>query len=174
MKITPKTLELISELTKNAKKSDRDIAKSLNISQPTVTRMRKKLEDKKYITEYTTILDLSKLGFEIISFIFFKTKKSGGKRVKDAAHEMIRNNPYILYAGFGNGLRGQDTILVCIHKDFTEYTTCLDEFKRRWHDNIDQLDSFLVPIKSFSPKPFSFRTLGEIIRYSEILKKQNK
>jgi DNA-binding Lrp family transcriptional regulator len=79
MKITQKTIELISELSKNAKKSDRDIAKSLNISQPTVTRMRKRLEDKKYITEYTTILDLSKLGFEIISFIFFKTKKSGGK-----------------------------------------------------------------------------------------------
>jgi len=174
MKITSKMLELISELSKNAKKSDRDIAKSLNISQPTVTRMRKKLEDKKYITEYSTILDLSKLGFEIVSFIFFKTKRIGGKRVKDSAHEMIRTNPNILYAGFGNGLHGQNTMLVCIHKDFTDYTNCLEDFKKRWEDNIDHLDSFLVSIKSFSPKPFSFRALGEILKYSEILKKQNK
>lgn len=173
MKITKKTLELISELTKNAKKSDRDIAKTLGISQPTVTRMRKKLEDKKYITDYTTILDLSKLGFEIVSFIFFKTKKTGGKKTKDAAHEIIRSNPYILYAGFGSGLHGQDTMLVCIHKDFTEYTKCIEEFKRKWQDNIDHLDSFLVAIKSFTPKPFSFRNLGEIIKDSETLKQKD-
>ena len=62
MKITKKMLDLISELAKNAKKSDRDIAKKLNISQPTVTRMRKKLEDNRYILEYTAVLDFKKLG----------------------------------------------------------------------------------------------------------------
>jgi DNA-binding Lrp family transcriptional regulator len=157
-------LELISELTKNAKKSDRDIAKILGISQPTVTRLRKKLEDKGYISEYTTILDLSKLGFEIVSFVFFKTYKVGGKRVESAAHNMIRQNPHIVFAGFGNGLHGQNTMLVCIHKDFTEYTKCLEDFKKRWENDIDHLDSFLVSIKSFSPKPFTFRDIGKLIK----------
>ncbi len=164
MKINKKMLDLISELTKNAKKSDRDIAKKLKISQPTVTRLRKKLEDKGYITDYTTLLDLSKLGFEIVSFIFFKTKKGGGKKIENAAHSMIRENPNIVYAGFGSGLHGQNTMLVCIHKDFTDYTKCLEEFKKRWKDNIDHLDSFLVSIKSFSPKPLSFRGVGEILK----------
>jgi len=168
MKITKKMLDLISELTKNAKKSDRDIAKILNVSQPTVTRMRKKLEDKGYIADYTTVLDLSKLGFEVIAFIFFKTKKTGGKRTADAAHEMIRQHKKIVFAGMGNGLSGQDALLISVHKDFTDYTKFIGEIKKKWHDNISGLDSFLVSIKTFSPKPFSFRDLGKLIRDSKL------
>jgi DNA-binding Lrp family transcriptional regulator len=47
-------LEVFFELIKNSKKSDRDIAKKLNISQPTVTRVRKKLE-RTVIKAYTLV-----------------------------------------------------------------------------------------------------------------------
>lgn len=164
MKVNKKMLDLLSELAKNAKKSDRDIAKILNTSQPTVTRLRKKLEEKGYISEYTIIPDLSKLGFEIISFIFFKTKKFGGKRAKDMAHSFISKNSNILYAGSGSGLHGQNTMFVCLHRDFTDYTRCIEKFKIKWAEDIDHMDSFLVTIKSFTPKPFSFRSLGELLK----------
>lgn len=163
MKITNKMLDLISELTKNAKKSDRDIAKKLNISQPTVTRMRKKLEDKKLIVEYTAILNLARLGFELVAFVFFKTKKIGGKKVKNAAHDIINQHKKIVYAGMGNGLSGQDTLIVSVHKDFTDYANFIEEIKRKWRDNITDVESFLVSIRSFSPKPFSFKDLGNLI-----------
>ena len=39
-----KLTKLLLELVKNSKRSDRDLAKALDVSQPTVTRMRKKLE----------------------------------------------------------------------------------------------------------------------------------
>ena len=173
MKITKKMLDLISELTKNAKKSDRDIAKKLNISQPTVTRMRKKLEDKGYILEYTTVLDIKKLGFEIIAFTFFKTKKIGGKKVGDKAHDIITQHPKIVFAGFGHGLSGQNCSLVSIHKDFTDYTKFLNETKKKWCNNISDVGSFLVSVKSFSPKFLSFRDVGKLIKDSQIQELKN-
>jgi len=45
-------VKLLFELIKNSKRSDRDLAKILGISQPTVTRLRKVLE-KEAITQYT-------------------------------------------------------------------------------------------------------------------------
>jgi len=164
MKINKKMLDLISELTKNAKKSDRDIAKKLKISQPTVTRMRKKLEDKGYITNYTTILDLSKLGFEIVAFIFFKAEKTGGKKVAISAHQLISQYSNIIYAGLGNGLRGQNCLIVSLHKNFTDYTRFLEEIKKSWSKRVCDWDTFLVTMKAFSPKPLSFGGVGELIK----------
>jgi DNA-binding Lrp family transcriptional regulator len=46
-----KIITLLYELMKNSRKSDRDLAKILDVSQPTVTRMRRKLETSEYISE---------------------------------------------------------------------------------------------------------------------------
>jgi len=82
-----RVVSVFSELLRNSKKSDRDIAKKLNISQPTVTRIRRKLETSGYISEYTIIPNFPKLGFEICAFIFFNANKCGGKNVKNKAHD---------------------------------------------------------------------------------------
>ena len=50
-------LRLVAELMKNSRKSDRELAKILGISQPTVTRIRNKLEREGVIREYTAIPD---------------------------------------------------------------------------------------------------------------------
>jgi DNA-binding Lrp family transcriptional regulator len=59
-------LRLISELMKNSRRSDRQLSKVLGISQPTVSRMLKKLEKEGVIKEYTMIPDFTKLGYELI------------------------------------------------------------------------------------------------------------
>ena len=69
-----KLVKLLFELIKNSKRSDRDLAKTLNISQPTVTRLRKTLE-KEAIEQYTVIPDLSYMGFEIVALTFARTKE---------------------------------------------------------------------------------------------------
>jgi len=37
-------LKLVSELLKNSRRSDRDLAKTIEVSQPTVSRLLKKLK----------------------------------------------------------------------------------------------------------------------------------
>jgi DNA-binding Lrp family transcriptional regulator len=63
--------EIISELIKNSRLSDRQVAKKLGTSQPTVTRRRTQLE-KEGMLDYTGVPDLKKLGFEILAFTFGK------------------------------------------------------------------------------------------------------
>jgi len=68
-KLKGKMLKLISELIKNSRRSDREIAKTIGVSQPTVSRLIKKLE-KERLLDYTSTPDLRKLGFEILAFTF--------------------------------------------------------------------------------------------------------
>jgi len=60
-----KMMDLLYELMKNSKRSDRELAKVVKVSQPTITRMRKNLEKKEYIREYTIVPAVEKLGFEL-------------------------------------------------------------------------------------------------------------
>lgn len=69
-----KLLKLLFALIKNSKRSDRDLAKILGFSQPTVTRLRKALE-KEAIEQYTIIPNLPYLDFDIIALTFSRTKE---------------------------------------------------------------------------------------------------
>jgi Lrp/AsnC family leucine-responsive transcriptional regulator len=60
--------KVLSELMKNAKISDRELAKKIGSSQPTVTRARRKLEKEGYIREYTVIPNFRKLGIGCHAF----------------------------------------------------------------------------------------------------------
>ena len=67
-----KELKLIRELILNSKRSDRDLAKEIQTTQPTIGRIRKKIEKEGYISEYSAFPDLSKLNIKLIAFISIK------------------------------------------------------------------------------------------------------
>jgi DNA-binding Lrp family transcriptional regulator len=66
-------LRLICELVRNSRKSDSELAKLIGVSQPTVSRIRTKLEEEGVI-EYTGTVNLRELGFEIIAITFANWK----------------------------------------------------------------------------------------------------
>jgi len=72
MKETEK--KLLSELLRNSKRSDRELARAMDISQPTITRTRQKLEREGFVRDYTIVPDWRKLGFEIMVFTFLKMR----------------------------------------------------------------------------------------------------
>jgi len=67
-------LRLLSEIMRNSRRSDRDIAKAIEVSQPTISRIIKKLEKEGYIEEYTMIPNFHKLGYEILALTFVKLR----------------------------------------------------------------------------------------------------
>jgi len=82
--LKPIDYKLLFELMKDSHRSDRQLAKALGVSQPTVTRRRGLLEEN-YIEGYTIIPKLGKIGFEIAAFTFLKGKlkqKTGQERDK--------------------------------------------------------------------------------------------
>jgi hypothetical protein len=49
--------------------------------------------------------------------------------------------------------------MISVHRDFTDFTDFISDFRTQWTSRIKDMDSFLVSLKAKSPKPFSFRNL---------------
>lgn len=67
--VDSKDLEIIQMLKENARISQEEISKTINLSRPTVQKRIKALEEKGVIRQYTIITDDTKLGQEITAFI---------------------------------------------------------------------------------------------------------
>jgi DNA-binding Lrp family transcriptional regulator len=93
-------LKLVSELMKNSRRSDRELAKAVGVSEPTIGRLIKKLEKEGIIQEYTMIPDFAKLGYELMAITLAKmdappsaeiVKKNAGN-ILGKRTAMARNN----------------------------------------------------------------------------------
>jgi len=153
-------IKLLYEMMKNSKRSDREIAKIIGVSQPTITRMRQRLEKTGYIRDYTVIPNLEKLGYEIAAFTFVTVANSNVK--SEDMKKWVESNQKIVLSASGDGLNGKNSVMVSIHKDFTDYSKFMSEFRSKWSGNIKDIDGFLVPLRGDIPKHFSFKYLQPI------------
>lgn len=152
-------LKLICELIKNSRRSDRQLAKSIGISQPTVSRVRLKLE-KEGILDYTAIPNLAMLGYGIVAVVFGKRnfQKASESHIQKAV-DYAREHPNIIFGAAGQGL-GFDRISISIHKDYSDYAEFVRETRAAWADIMD-VDTFLIDLSSkdvvqpLSLKPFA-------------------
>ncbi len=152
-----KLVKLLFELIKNSKRSDRDLAKILDISQPTVTRLRKTLE-KEAIVQYTTIPNLSYLGFDIVAFTFARTKELVHP-LWDQGKKWTEQHPNVVFSSTGQGLEA-DALMVSVHKDYAEFVKFYQTFRRDWGKYLQDFKIFLMSISgSVVLKHFSFNYL---------------
>lgn len=159
-----KLLRLLKEMLRNSKRSDREIAKGLEVSQPTVTRTRARLE-KDYIKTYTVIPDFVKLGYQILAFTFAKLKSypslEEAEKILQKAREWTNKHPNIIFASEGEGL-GKDIVMVSLHKNYSLYSDFMRTFAMDWGEIIGDFNSFLVSIGSgFEMKSFDLKYLAE-------------
>ena len=159
-------LGLISELMKNCRRSDRELAKVLGVSQPTVSRMIKRFEKEGIIQEYTAIPNLAKLGMEIVAIVLFKLKHQSqsdlSSRLKKA-EEFAEKHPNLIFASSGIGL-SSDRVGISVHKDYSDYVKFAQDVKE-YSGPYEIVDTFIISYKSESiPRSLSFRTLGDYIR----------
>jgi DNA-binding Lrp family transcriptional regulator len=150
-------LKLLLELIKGARRSDRELAKVLKTSQPTITRKRAALEREGYIKEYSIIPDLEKMGYEIIAFSFLAFSETTPELAKKA-REWCKKQSCIIYASGGEGL-GMHSIMVSAHKDYSSYSKLITQLREDWQPNLKDVQSFLVGLsrRELEYKSFSFR-----------------
>lgn len=166
--VQDRILQLLQELLKNSKRSDRDLAKILGVSQPTLTRMRRRLERESYILDYTAIPNLAKLGFEIIAFTFLNVDKYDQRTgelntLGERVHRWLNHHSKIIYATGGEGLEGKNCLLVSFHRDFTDFSEFTRDLRAQWTPHIRNMDSFLVSTEAKMSKRFSFRNLEMLL-----------
>jgi DNA-binding Lrp family transcriptional regulator len=150
-------VKLLFELVKNSKRSDRDLAKILGISQPTVTRLRSVLE-KEAIEQYTAIPNLSYIGFDIVAFIFCRTKELVNP-LWDKGRGWTKEQPNVMFVSTGQGM-DSDALMVSVHKDYADFIKFYHVFRRDWGKYLEDFKVFLISISgSVMLKHFTFNYL---------------
>ncbi len=151
-------INLLSELLKDSKRSDRELAKILSVSQATVTRMRYRLVRDGFIQQFTVIPNLSKMGFEILAISSFQSKDS-----KDITEKTVRSmmrKPNVLFAARAEGM-GKNAVVISVHKNYTDYSNFLGEIRAEGAGITENYDSLLVSLRGLIVKPFSLKYLAE-------------
>lgn len=157
---------LLSELLKNSRRSDRQLAKVLGVSQPTVTRMRRKLEKEGYIKEYTLIPDFRKLGYELMSLTFVKLKKGLSKeelkKTRKIINEDLKKSPFaIIMTESGSGL-GYEGVTVSLHESYRSYVKHLGWLRCWTFLQIFEIESFLISLHDeVRYRPLTFAYLAQ-------------
>jgi DNA-binding Lrp family transcriptional regulator len=147
-------LKLISELMKNSRRSDRELAKALGVSQPTVSRTIKRLEKEGYIKEFTMVPDFLKLGYQIMGVTLIKHHEPADKdksaETRKTVIETERRNPHAaLMAVTGMGL-GKDRLFITFYEDYSAYSKAMELTKTIPQVEVQDVESFLVDLNDKS------------------------
>ncbi|MCK4498779.1 AsnC family transcriptional regulator, partial [Candidatus Bathyarchaeota archaeon] len=108
---SPKDIDhaILSRLMKNARTSDRQMAREIGVSQPTITRRRAKLEKEGFLN-YKIIPNFKKLGVEIMAFTLLVWKREAHDKLLEEedynrrVQVFISKHPNIVFASSGQGL----------------------------------------------------------------------
>jgi DNA-binding Lrp family transcriptional regulator len=165
-KMKPIDKKLLSELMKNSRRSDRELAKVLGVSQPTVSRRRIALENG-FIDGYTMIPKWEKVGFELIAFTFIKTRlkyakpevrKTGFRKVE----EWMTNQPNVVLTIDGQGM-GWDAIFVSFHKNYSDFAEFMRKHDSELSDTLIESSSFIADINPITiRKSFHLKYLADV------------
>ena len=151
-------LSLLLELLRDSKRSDRELAKVLGVSQPTVSRMRGRLVKEGIIQDFTIIPDFVRMGYEIMAINCFKSKSS--KELTERAKKWVMSKPNIIFAAAAQGM-GKNGIMISLHRDYTDFSNFLAEVMAEDESVMEDYDTMLISLKGRIVKPLSLKYLAE-------------
>lgn len=133
---------ILAELMRNSKMSDRQLAKRVVVSQPTITRRRARLE-KGIINGYTTIPHWTNLGYEVLAITLIKIQQAAGTREKyeparKRGKKWLMDHPNIVMAGGCRGM-GADSFMISVHKSYAEYDGFMRNHRLEMGDLVDDV-----------------------------------
>lgn len=146
--------QVLAELMKNAKNSDRKLSQKIGVSQPTVTRIRLRLEKEGYIREYTAIPDFTKLGYELMAISFVKLKSTlTAEQVKEAqkrsfalAKKSQEAGPFeVIMAERGDGMR-YNGVFISYHKNYSDFHRFRQWLRQFEFFEVAGSDQFLISL----------------------------
>jgi len=153
-------MSLLLELLKDSKRSDREIAKVVGVSQPTITRMRQRLVKEGAIKHFTVIPDFVKMGYEIMAISHIKTKALEVTELEEKTEKYWKKYPNVILVSRAEGM-GKNGVLISLHKSYTDYSDFITENLREWGDYIESYDSMFINLNGRIVKPLSLTYLGE-------------
>ena len=146
--IRDKEKQVLFELLKDGRKPDKHIAQLLKLTQPTVTRIRQKLEREKVIKGYRAVVDEKVVGFSISAITFFDWRDYSEQKQIDEARSYIFSIPEVVYYARGEGLRGKTYVMITVHKTFAEYEAFTRKLRERYGKLMAYVEEFISSMES--------------------------
>lgn len=171
-------LKLVSELMKNSRRSDRELAKTVGVSQPTVGRMIKKLQKEGIIREYTMIPDFKKFGYRIMALTFLKLRKALSREELEKAREITQQKVNesafgIVMLERGLGL-GYDGVIMAFYRDYSEHLEHIKVLRQYSFLESYGMESFLIDLTGeIRYRPLTLSTLANnLLKMKELESEQ--
>lgn len=146
-KLTSLDCKILFALMRNSKTSDRQLAKEIGVSQPTVTRRRTLLE-KEAIDGYTAIPKWAKLGYEILAVTLVKTPSNAAR--KEAVDESLKTSlkwlekqPNVIFGAGCRGL-GASGIMLSVHRSYADLDEFLTDHRRHLGHLLEDVNTIIV------------------------------
>jgi DNA-binding Lrp family transcriptional regulator len=161
-------LRLVSELMKNSRRSDRELAKALGVSQPTVSRTLTKLQKQGFIRGYTIIPDFAKLGYSLLAITFVKLKSAytaeETEKIRKAVKDAIEQSQFgIVMLERGMGLKA-DACIISIYRDYSEYVLHREAMMAFPFIDMSRIETFIIDLKdNVRYRPLNFDVIAKQI-----------
>ncbi|MCW4034066.1 MAG: Lrp/AsnC family transcriptional regulator [Candidatus Bathyarchaeota archaeon] len=161
-----KTNKLLNELLKDSSRSDRTLAKTVGVSQPTVSRTKKSLQKEGIINGFTVIPNFYKIGYELMALTFVKIKTNlASVEEREKGHqstkEWMSKQPNVIFCTYCRGLDA-DAFMVSLHKNYKDFDQFIQKHNQERGHLLTDVKSTLINMDdSQMIKPFTFRSLAE-------------
>ena len=172
VKLTANEKKVLMKIIEEGRVADTDMAKTMNISQQGVFRIRRKLEDSGVIEGYYPNINFKKIGINIIQVLGVKLNPIVWKTKKEfEIASLLKRIPYVFHA---YRVTGHDItyMLTLGFKDIHQKdrfmkkleTLFIDQMEIKWSynfsvENIITLDPLSLLYESITEKEYSFDKL---------------
>lgn len=141
--IREREIQVLCELMKNGRATDKYVARKIGTTQPTVTRIRQKLERDGLIQRYHAVVDYAKTGIGVVAITFWTWVDYSKKTERSNFMDFIRKQPHVMFLSRGEGIEGRTTVMISAHKDFKEYEDFVRDVRRVGGTNISRISQFI-------------------------------
>jgi DNA-binding Lrp family transcriptional regulator len=167
-------VKVIVELMKNSRRSDRELAKAIGSSQPTVSRVIRRLEKEGVIKEYTMIPDFVRLGYQMMGVTFTRAptieNEQKSVELRKSVEELERKRPFAsLMAVYGMGF-GKDVMFITLYRNYARYTEAMRLTRSLPHIDAKEIDSFLVDLND--ENNYRLLTMKEVARNIQVFEEE--
>jgi len=143
-------LRMVAELMKNSRRSDRELARVIGVSQPTVTRIRTKLEKSGVIREYTMIPDFTRLGYSIMAATSLELSgplsEEKFREIRKVTTKVEKDNPNAALLAVNGLSKDKNRLFITFYENYSDYTDAMRLARQIPLVNIGSVESFLVDL----------------------------
>lgn len=161
-------LRLVSELMRNSRRSDKELARLLGTSRSVVSRLIKKLEKESCIGEYTVIPNFSRLGFGVMAVTLIKGEKAFSMEEYDevikAGVELDKNEGLPVVMVVKELGSNYDVMVISFHRDYSDYRGLLVNLRQLFCVDNAGVQSFIVDLADYTRyRPLTFSALANYL-----------